>query len=66
MLQEVGVFLLWLIAFLFRQVFKGAVWGLFSKFFNTDFSVSELKNLDCLRVWLVGYWPVGAVKSRVV
>ena len=27
-LQEVGIFLLWLIAFLFGQVFKGAGWGL--------------------------------------
>ena len=25
MLQEVGIFLLWLIAFIFRQVFKGTV-----------------------------------------
>ena len=28
-LQEVGIFLLWFIAFLFGQVFKGTVWGLF-------------------------------------
>ena len=28
MLQEVEIFLLWFIAFLFRQVFKGTCWGL--------------------------------------
>ena len=28
MLQDVGIFLLWLIAFLFGQVFKGTGWGL--------------------------------------
>ena len=34
-LQEVGIFLLWLIAFLFGPVFKGTGWGLF----RTDFNV---------------------------
>ena len=34
-LQEVEIFLLWLIAFLFGPVFNGTGWGLF----RTDFSV---------------------------
>ena len=37
--QEVGIFLLWLITFLFGQLFKGTVWELFSKLFRIDFSV---------------------------
>ena len=38
-LQEVGIFLVWLIAFLFRPVFKGICWGLFSGLFRIDFSI---------------------------
>ena len=38
-LQEVGIFLVWLIAFLFQLVFKGTGWRLFSRFFRTDFSI---------------------------
>ena len=38
-LQEVEIFLLLLIAFLFGPVFKGTGWGLFSGLFRTDFSV---------------------------
>ena len=38
-LQEVEIFLLWLIAFLFGPLFKETGWGLFSRLFMTDFSV---------------------------
>ena len=36
-LQEVGIFLLWLIALLFGPMFKGTGWGLFLGLFRTVF-----------------------------
>ena len=45
-LQEVGIFLLWLIAFLFGPMFKGTGWGLFSRLVRTNFSVVWTENLN--------------------
>ena len=69
-LQEVGIFLLWLIAFLFGQVLKGTVWGLFFGLFRTDFSVVQNEQSGLIeglvgRVLASGVVQFGDVLDRV-
>ena len=69
-LQEVGIFLLWLIAFLFGQVLKGTVWGLFSRLFRTNFNVVRTEQSRLIkglvsRVLANGVVQFGDVSDRV-